>query len=153
MQPVQCSARSGLQCQSTCNQFPSLASNISRHLNRVREIALQQMIEGTAQERIRRAVKTQARPSGELHDLHAGDQIGLFRAPADCPAFRHSYHTSPARASTCRDPPCPRRGKGRSPLPSPAAYPQALALPLRAISASSLGRHLSVQGAPMTGDS
>lgn len=58
-----------------------LGGTHARHLHRVREICLQQMVEGTAQERIRRAAATQTRPAGELLDLRPGDQIDLWRAP------------------------------------------------------------------------
>ena len=53
----------------------------SRHVIRLREISIQNMIEGTAQERIKRAAATQARPSGELMNLKPGDMIDIYRQP------------------------------------------------------------------------
>lgn len=53
----------------------------SRHIHRVREIVLQQMIEGTARERLKRAAATQARPSAEMHELAPGDRIDIYRTP------------------------------------------------------------------------
>ena len=53
----------------------------SRHATRLRELAIQQMVEGTARERIKRAEATQSRPSGEMLDLQPGDLVDIHRTP------------------------------------------------------------------------
>ena len=54
----------------------------SRHSVRLREVALQQMIEGTAQDRLKRASQSQARVSGEAPLLKPGDHVDIFRQPS-----------------------------------------------------------------------
>ena len=56
--------------------------SLSRHAVRLRELAMQGMLEGTAQDRIRRAAKSSTRPSGELKDLKPGDTVDIYRTPA-----------------------------------------------------------------------
>ena len=53
----------------------------SRHATRLRELAIQAIVQGTALERLKRADATKARPSGELHDLHEGDLVDIYRTP------------------------------------------------------------------------
>ena len=58
-----------------------LGGECSKNIVRVRELALQTMIESTAVERIKRASATQARPAGEQHQLSPGDSVDVFRTP------------------------------------------------------------------------
>ena len=46
----------------------------SRHTYRLREIAVQAIAEGTAKERMRRALNTQTRPAGEELEYKIGQQ-------------------------------------------------------------------------------
>ena len=60
----------------------SEGGNLSRHAVRLRELALQSMIEGTAADRLRRAATTNTRAAGELQNLQVGDSIDIWRTPA-----------------------------------------------------------------------
>lgn len=53
----------------------------SRHANRLREVAVQSMVEGSAQARLSRAASTQTRVSGQLLDLAPGMAVDIFRVP------------------------------------------------------------------------
>ena len=53
----------------------------SAHTHRLREIALQSIIEGTAQDRIKRALKTPTRMAGEELALDVGDPVEYYRPP------------------------------------------------------------------------
>eukprot|EP00439_Symbiodinium_sp_Y106_P057262 s2270_g8.t1 len=53
----------------------------SRHTYRLREIAVQAIAEGTAKERMRRALNTQTRPAGEELEYKIGQQVDWFREP------------------------------------------------------------------------
>ena len=53
----------------------------SRHTYRLREIAVQAIAEGTAKERLKRALKSQTRPSGEELEYQLGQQVDWFREP------------------------------------------------------------------------
>ena len=54
---------------------------MSRHTHRLREVAVQAIAEGTAQERIKRAIRTQTRPSGAQHEFKLGDRVDYWREP------------------------------------------------------------------------
>ena len=58
-----------------------LGGDTSRHATRLREISIQQIIEGTAQDRLKRAAHTQTRVSGQLLDLVPGMAVDIFREP------------------------------------------------------------------------
>ena len=53
----------------------------SRHVHRLREIALSTILTGLAQDRLNRALSTRTRPAGELTGLRAGDLVEFYRAP------------------------------------------------------------------------
>ena len=55
----------------------------SAHSHRLREIAVQSIAESTAQERIKRAMRTQTRPSGEEMDFKLGDRVDYWREPSN----------------------------------------------------------------------
>ena len=58
-----------------------LGGDTSRHATRLRELAIQHMVEGTARERLKRAAATQARPTGEMLELQPGDLVDIYRTP------------------------------------------------------------------------
>ena len=60
----------------------SKGGSLSRHAVRLRELAMQAMVEGTAQDRIRRAAQTSTRVSGQLKDIKVGDTVDIYRTPA-----------------------------------------------------------------------
>jgi hypothetical protein len=60
----------------------SKGGSLSRHAVRLRELAMQAMVEGTAQDRIRRAAQTSTRISGQLKDIQVGDTVDIYRTPA-----------------------------------------------------------------------
>ena len=53
----------------------------SSHTHRLREIAVQTIAEGTARERLKRALKTPTRPSGIEEDYKVGDAVDYWREP------------------------------------------------------------------------
>ena len=54
----------------------------SRHMFRVREIAVQAIAEGTAQERMKRALHTKTQPAGVEFEFKIGQNVDYFRPPA-----------------------------------------------------------------------
>ena len=60
-----------------------------RELQRVREVALQKIIESTAVARINRAMRTATAPAGEALDYKPGDLVDFHRPPRskDFPAW------------------------------------------------------------------
>ena len=69
--------------QQTVSAIDDSTGSLSRHATRLREISLQAMVEGTAQDRLRRAAASSTRTSGELLNLKAGDSVDVFRSPAN----------------------------------------------------------------------
>ena len=59
----------------------SVGGEASKHASRLREISVQQMVEGTARERIQRAQKTQTRVTAEQLELVVGDLVDIYRTP------------------------------------------------------------------------
>ena len=59
----------------------NLGGDTSRHITRLREISIQQIIEGTAQDRLKRAAHTQTRVAGQLLDLAPGTAVDIYREP------------------------------------------------------------------------
>ncbi|MFM7985136.1 MAG: hypothetical protein ACKPKO_38040, partial [Candidatus Fonsibacter sp.] len=53
-----------------------------RHVQRMREISIQVMVEGTAQARVRRALGTKTRSVGQSYDYKIGDLVDFHRAPS-----------------------------------------------------------------------
>ena len=53
----------------------------SAHTHRLREIAIQAIVEGTARERMKRALHTPTRVSGEELELKVGEAVEYFRPP------------------------------------------------------------------------
>eukprot|EP00974_Lingulodinium_polyedra_P012837 1244303-Lingulodinium_polyedra.AAC.1 len=62
----------------------------TRHVHRVRELALQSMIEGIARSRIKRALDARTPAPGEASELSVGDLVDFYRPPAskDAPGWR-----------------------------------------------------------------
>jgi len=58
------------------------APGTMRHVQRMREISIQAMVEGTAQARAKRALNTKTRPAGQSHDYKIGDLVDFHRAPS-----------------------------------------------------------------------
>ena len=54
----------------------------SRHTYRLREIAVQAIAEGTARDRMRRALKTQTKPAAEEMEYKVGQHVDWFREPS-----------------------------------------------------------------------
>eukprot|EP00971_Amphidinium_carterae_P187406 3719596-Amphidinium_carterae.1 len=55
----------------------------TRHIHRLREIAVKSLVEHTAQARLRAALKSRTRPSGETLNLEPGALIDFYRDPPD----------------------------------------------------------------------
>ena len=53
-----------------------------RHVQQMREISIQAMVEGTAQARVRRALGSKARSVGQSYDYKIGDLVDFHRAPS-----------------------------------------------------------------------
>eukprot|EP00969_Alexandrium_andersonii_P014654 639946-Alexandrium_andersonii.AAC.1 len=49
------------------------APGTGRHVMRLREVSVQQMVEGTAQARIKRAMHTKTQVPGQAHDYKIGE--------------------------------------------------------------------------------
>ena len=58
------------------------APGTMRHVQRMREISIQTMEEGTAQARVKRALNTKTRPAGQSHDYKMGELVGFHQAPS-----------------------------------------------------------------------
>ena len=52
-----------------------------RHTHRLREISVQQIMEGTARERAARALNTRSLPPSKIMELNVGDKVDFFRTP------------------------------------------------------------------------
>ena len=52
-----------------------------RHVHRVREIAIQTMVQATAQARAQRALNTRTLPAGQTHEYHTGDLFDFWTDP------------------------------------------------------------------------
>ena len=50
---------------------------------RIREVAVQQMIEGTARAKTQRALRTSTRPSAEERGFNIGDLVEFYRPPSN----------------------------------------------------------------------
>ena len=60
---------------------PGRPGDMSRP-NRLREIAIQSILEGTSKDRLERALKSKARTAGEALELKPGDLVDFYRTPA-----------------------------------------------------------------------
>ena len=56
-----------------------VAPGTMRHEQRMREISVQVMVEGTAQARIKRALNTKTRPAGQIFEYKIGDLVDFRR--------------------------------------------------------------------------
>jgi len=54
---------------------------LMRHEHRLREIAVQAMIDGTAKARLGRAINTRTLPAGEREGFQVGKEVDIYRAP------------------------------------------------------------------------
>ena len=50
-------------------------------VQRLREIAISTLLEGTAHDRLQRALRSKSRPAGQSLDLKIGDLVDFWRAP------------------------------------------------------------------------
>jgi len=57
------------------------AAGVSRHVHRLREIAVQSMVEHTAMQRMRRAEQSKSRKSIQSLELEIGDEVDIYRPP------------------------------------------------------------------------
>ena len=57
----------------------SRTAGISRHIHRIREIAVESMVASTAQERLKRAMRSNTRPAIESQKLQLGDAVDFHR--------------------------------------------------------------------------
>ena len=81
-------------------ELPALAGHGGRDAQRVREIAVQQMVEGTARAKVQRAMRTATRPTAEDKDFKVGDSVEFYRPPSskDTPGWN-----GPARVTDTTD--------------------------------------------------
>eukprot|EP00959_Pyramimonas_sp_CCMP1952_P154402 3230224-Pyramimonas_sp.AAC.1 len=54
---------------------------VSRHVHRLPEVAMSSVIQGTATDRLNRAMNSRTRPAGELLELKIGDEVDIYRDP------------------------------------------------------------------------
>ncbi len=59
-----------------------LSTDASWQVDRLREISVQQMVEGTACLRASRALRTRTLPAGEREDYKLGEQVDFYRPPS-----------------------------------------------------------------------
>ena len=52
-----------------------------RHTNRLREISVQTIVDGTARARLGRALKTRTLPTGERENYQVGEEVDIYRSP------------------------------------------------------------------------
>ena len=55
--------------------------DVSRHVHRVRELSVANIVRGNAEERLRIAAATRTRPAAQSLELNAGDQVDFWRDP------------------------------------------------------------------------
>ena len=72
--------------QPNADDAPADSENVPdpgllRHSHRLREIAVQQMVEGTARARLGRALKTKTLAPGEVEDYKVGEEVDYYRPP------------------------------------------------------------------------
>ena len=61
----------------------TINDGMSRHAHRLRELAIQRIVEVTARERAQRALRSNTRQSSMTSQLHVGDNVEFFRAPSN----------------------------------------------------------------------
>ena len=71
-----------LRCYPTNTPIDGAAPGTMRHVDRMREISIQAMVEGTAQARVKRALSTNTIPAGQIHDYKICDLVDFHRAPS-----------------------------------------------------------------------
>ena len=64
------------------NADGEFVSPTDRDIGRVREIAIQKIVEGTAIEKMKIAMETRTLPAGELMSLQVGDEVDYYRPPS-----------------------------------------------------------------------
>ena len=60
-------------------ELPSLC--LMRHVHRLREISVQQMVEGTARARLGRTANTRSLLAAQLADYKVGEEVDFYRPP------------------------------------------------------------------------
>ena len=64
------------------NQEGELASPNLTHINRARQIAVTAIVEGSARNRVLRALSTKTLPAGETQNLQVDDEVEFYRPPS-----------------------------------------------------------------------
>ena len=54
---------------------------VSRHIHRLREVALSNIIQSSSSQRLDRALQSRTRPAGERQNLQLGDLVDIWRTP------------------------------------------------------------------------
>ena len=62
-------------------QDEDIENGTIRHANRLREISLQQTLEGTAAEKVKRALNSKTRIAGQQQDYKIGELLDYYRTP------------------------------------------------------------------------
>ena len=65
-------------------------SSTLEHTHRLREIAIQEMVEASAKARLGRALNTKSTPAAQKMELKIGDEVDFYRSPAtkDIPGWQ-----------------------------------------------------------------
>ena len=63
------------------NDDGEIAQPTNHTVHRVRTLAIQAIVEGTARDKLQRAMKTRTLPPGEIHELKVGDSVDFYRHP------------------------------------------------------------------------
>ena len=72
--------------QANANDAPADSDDVThpgllRHTHRLREIAVQQMVEGTARARLGRALNTKTLPAAQAENYQVGEEVDFYRPP------------------------------------------------------------------------
>jgi hypothetical protein len=70
------------QCDAVLDDSNILPDGISKHRRRVRGIAVQNVVETKAEERLARALRSKTRKSAQAEKYEQCDQVGFFRSPS-----------------------------------------------------------------------
>ena len=71
----------GIEQNDADNEASLPRGGLIRHVHRLREISTQQMVEGSARERAKRALNTRSLPPGQTRQLRPGDAVDFYRQP------------------------------------------------------------------------
>ena len=69
-----------INCPDAENEGDTPSPGLIRHTHRLREVAVQNIIDGTARARLGRALATRTLPAGEREGYQVGEEVDIYRA-------------------------------------------------------------------------